>query len=863
MPYIVTSGFHIMKREISDVLQGLIREKSGAGEGKKAPGEEGRFLTSLGVPLVKQEEGEYLIDMTGVRIFEGLYFFVRLLINDVTEQSGLGVADIMIRRKVDPQLTPEIAALGLEWVMVYARINKEQDLDWYNDRFESHMQTVFSAIQTAQWGGKLFPEYFGIAENEGGHVPPALLFPFHLYSAEGKEDNYYFLTEYSREGRFLRITVEDASTSRLQLKHIPHRVVDNLDRKSYLPDIRRISEQVSQGILRECQDHKAEYKETEARQTELFHHFRRGGLSELSGIIFRWPDRDGEDFLMGRQGGPFPVVSKVLLLLEDPDVLQALEKGHSVEMKSGIRRVFLDVSRGGTSLNISLTESRVRLDLQYYLERMPALKHVSEQRKGSLKGVRLFLVHHITSEVLGLISAFQEAGCSSIKAFFVKYAGVVPDEYLETSLSLPPEKFRFYGLEKLESCNSIKGNYCLSRQYSSTKGMEHIDKALQKGQFDFLDAMRLASGHEFFKEAILCRKEKKQLLLVEDGGYLAPVINRFCLLNKTLGEALNHFQVMESGGSSLPNGEMDMPLSDWLAERFSGSIEHTRNGFDYNQEVMDEFGKLRFPVCSIAVSELKRGPEARECSASIVNAIENILQRLGLILSRRRVLVLGSSGAIAGYTVADICNRIGGENICGVDIAASAENTKGCLEVKTLEEMPGEFLHDTDLIIGIIGKSIVKEEHLTDMILNSQRDSIFFASGSTKTVEFRDLEDWLNRLATREKPEIGGKPVKLTFSPVRDLQTGVLQASKVTISFTEGNLPDKHLYLLGGLTPINFLYYGIPAEMIDDIMSQLMRVSTGMVMQCNQGKPLPSRLLAVDYDIDADGYIKTDSTPFK
>ncbi|HUU40288.1 MAG TPA: hypothetical protein VMW42_05050, partial [Desulfatiglandales bacterium] len=406
---------------------------------------------------------------------------------------------------------------------------------------------------------------------------------------------------------------------------------------------------------------------------------------------------------------------------------------------------------------------------------------------------------------------------------------------------------------------SVRGSYFLSKQYSSIKGMEHIDKTLQKEQYDFLDSMRLASGHLFFKEAIACRQEKKLLLLVEDGGYLAPIINRSCLLNQSVGEVLTRFKVPETLGDADPvsSEEMNMPLSAWLSECFVGSIEHTRNGFDYNQEVMNTFGKLQFPVCSIAVSRLKRGPEARECSTSIINAIENILHRLGLMLSRRKVLVLGSSGAIGGYTAADLCNRIGKENICGVDIVASEPHKSDCIEKRTVEEIPKEFLYDTDLIIGVVGKSIIKETHLSNMILHGRRNALFFGSGSTKTVEFKDLEDWLHTLGTEEKPKIGEKPVKIESFPIRDLQTGILQGNKVTITFLDGDIPNKDLYLLGGLTPINFLYYGIPREIIDDVMTQLMRVSTGMIAQFKKGSLLPTRLLAVDYEIDVDGLIQS------
>lgn len=251
-----------MKRDVGRVLQKLIRDKAKADYETDTQSPTRHGLTSLGVPLTEQDDGRFLIDLSDVRVFSGLSTFVRQLTNDVIEQCGFGVADIMVRRKVDSHLTPELAGLGLDWVMIYARTDAVESLPWYYDKFWRYMHLVFSAIQTARWGGALFPEFFNITGDDKNHTLPALLFPFHLLYSEKGEGGYYFLLEHSKSGRFLRISIEDAAVSRLQLKHIPHRVVDNLDRQSYLPDIQNMAMQIHQGILRECQNYRAEYKET-------------------------------------------------------------------------------------------------------------------------------------------------------------------------------------------------------------------------------------------------------------------------------------------------------------------------------------------------------------------------------------------------------------------------------------------------------------------------------------------------------------------------------------------------------------------------------------------------------------------------
>ena len=135
------------------------------------------------------------------------------------------------------------------------------------------------------------------------------------------------------DGRFLRISIEDAAASRLQLKHIPHRVVDNLDRQYYLPDIQNMAMQIHQGILRECQNYRAEYKEIPEQQPDLFDHLRNGGLTGLTTILFRWPADDARILLLKQKNEFSLLLNKEIMLLEDPDVLGLLKNGHMIGVK--------------------------------------------------------------------------------------------------------------------------------------------------------------------------------------------------------------------------------------------------------------------------------------------------------------------------------------------------------------------------------------------------------------------------------------------------------------------------------------------------------------------------------------------------
>jgi len=526
------------EKDVGRLLQKLIQEQESEDAGR--PLQKEHFLTSLGVPLVRAEQNHFTIDVSDLRVFSGLSTFVQLLTHEVIEQCGFGAADIMVRRRLTPQILPEMVDMEIDWITIYARTDAAESIPFFHKKFGHFLHTVLGVIQTPKWGALLFPHYFGRREKEDPSQIPALLFPFNLLKS-GDDTGYYMILERSLPGRFLRVTIEAASSSRLQLKHIRHHVVDNLDRHINLPQMHVIAEQIHHGVIRECMGNKTEYKEIPDRQGSLFEYLRKEGLKELTMIHFRWPTDDIQMLRLENRDNPhalnesLSLLNKELHLLGDRDILTHLANGHLVEMLSGGHSVFFETSRRSSCLNITLDARRTPPILMDYLDRMPSLKESCLDRRDALKGIRLFLIHHITSEVLGLIEAYRRLGCEAITTFFVKYAGIVPDDYLEALLSLPDNQFRSYSLQKVETRDSIRGAYILSRQHSDLSGLESIESYMLENQLDYLEATRFAGGHLFFTEAILCHREGKPLLLVEDGGYLAPLINQFCLEGKTIG----------------------------------------------------------------------------------------------------------------------------------------------------------------------------------------------------------------------------------------------------------------------------------------------------------------------------------------
>jgi len=824
---------------------------------KAEPSVNDKSLTSLGVPLVKKEEGLWTIDLNDLKLFTGLSVIARVLGDEILDQCRAGKSDIVVQRRVISEITPELASLGLSSILIYARNNILEHLPQYQDDFHMQIRTVFGTLQRPSWAGALFPELFPEAAEDKTQNPPALLFPFHLhYQAE--EIDYFFLVERDIQGQFLRITIEREQDSRLNLSKIPHRIVNDLSNRVYLQGLTRIAESIYFGIQRECENYRNEYSDHARRHEVFFNQLKSSGLRECDQITMRWHMDRTEFLLQNDASAVITFIKKILILLEDRDITSVLENGGTIEMISGGDAVYMDLSRKGRCLNATFDRPREVTGVSQYLDRMPVLKSISLSRRAHFKKTRIFLIHHITSEILATIKAIENMGCSFLHVHFVKYAGMVPSDYLEALLSLSEEKFLFSGLQKIESAGDIEGYYVLSRQYSPISHLEDLENRFEESKLNFFDAMQMAAGHLFFRNAILAAHRKETILLIEDGGYLAPKLNQMCLEEMSLSQALEFYGVRSKNEESefgtafaaLSKKELDSPLANWLGKILPGTVEHTRNGYNRLSDVIKSRGKLQFPACTIAVSNIKRNMESQEVSISILHAVESILHGLGLVFSQRRALVLGSRGAIGRNLMEDISARLGEEKTAGVDIAPG--KTTPWLQTKLISEIPGEYLYDTDVFLGVIGHSIMEKDLLEDLVLNSKRPYLFFASGSTKTQEFTHLSAWLQELQKSKSQKIGKKSVRLVSSPIRDPQSALIQGNRVRIEEAGSGELIRELFLLGGLTPINFLYYGVPTETMDPILAQLIQVASSMLESIRKGVKLPADLLAVDEKISSD-----------
>jgi hypothetical protein len=399
------------------------------------------------------------------------------------------------------------------------------------------------------------------------------------------------------------------------------------------------------------------------------------------------------------------------------------------------------------------------------------------------------------------------------------------------------------GLEKKTS-GKFMDYYTIADYFSDASGLSKVNELLKNKKFSYFDAMKIVSGHLFLNCCMKARKEGKKVLLIEDGGYLSPCINESCFSGKKTDELFDQFGVSSTDENAIP-------FQQWLNDILIGTIEHTKNGYDRLCAVKQAHANLLFPSYSIAISKLKTDEESQEVAHSILSAIESILHENGLVLSRRNIIILGAEGNI-GKPLCRLLKegRLHQQNqtLTQVDLQYSLSGER---KYCSLEKVPDEELYQKDLFIGVAGKSILKEKQIEKLILNGEKRNLFFASGSTKTVEFEDLSTWLQMLADADKPVIGGTPVEIEFCRIYDPQSGFDQGRKVVTRFQQDNrLFAKQLFILADLSPINFLYYGVPTEIMDAILSQLLSVSLGMNRQYFLKILHSPDLYAVDHQID-------------
>lgn len=802
---------------------------------------DGRLLTSLGPELVRHDD-VWVLDLEQLPMIHGLSVLARALADMVVLQAKSEHIDISVERRLRPRENQElIEQFGVSLVKVTAERAAVANIADRPAILEHHLRALLGNLQRQRYRDALLPQDEAVA-------PTALFADF--TDAQTKPESHRFVVEFVRSGQdrrrgFLRITIEDPRGRHLDLSSITHLEIENFEDRTFIAGSTRIAQTWADLLRREADRGRRSLVEHRSSHQHLFAQLELGGLGDIERVALRWGDASVPFLLEGDDAVLRHRLKRVLLALEDGNVRALLTQREVVRVDAEGDSVFCDVSHLGRVLNLSLGERRERADIDSFLRRMPVLESVVAHQGGApLAGVRVFLVHHITAEVLGLIAAMRQLGCADLTGLFVAYGGEAPAGYLDALLNVPSDEFRGMALVNVPGGDSVEGHYRLSKQYSILPDEDAIAAAIVPHRQSFFEAMRAAGVVAFLEQLGRARAAGERLLLVEDGGYLAPLLNQAVQRGVRVSELCAEYGQVSTDVR---------PLSELLAGTWLGSVEHTKNGYD-RLVAVEQDGPLFAPAFSIAVSHLKVDVEASEVAASVLNAIENVLNAEGRILSRRNVLVIGSRGAIGCRLMAALRARLARpeQQLFGIDLAAPSGH--GAAEVCRLADADPNRWYGTDLVVGVTGRSVLTGAELQDWLLHARGCELALASGSTKTVEFADVMTWIDALLGSADPTVGGHRVTLTATRVVDPLTGRIYGHRYRIAPVDQTAPfhAKEIALLAQLTPVNFLFYGVPTELIDEVLGQLLTVSLGLVRRCSRGA-VPRRVLAVDREIDENG----------
>lgn len=805
-----------------------------------------RFYTSLG-EVAELHGSTWVLDLTNLLFYNGLGVLARALGEMVIDQVQSDRVEVTVERAINPRENPELLQnLGVGLVKISVEPGAIAPISANPEIFQDHLLAVFGTLLRAAYREAVFP-------SRKGDPSVALVFNLPFPSPEGPFDCRLVL-ERVRSSRVLdryhlRINVEDPRGRHLALSSLPHVVVDELESRTFFAGSARIAQTWRDGIMREAERSRRTFVETRRPGRLLFQELSKAGMDQVEACSITWSEAFLSDLLEGDPEQIDHLLKRVLLALEDREIRTILANRGVIKVISNGLSAYLDQSELGRVLNLSLGQRRERVDIEAFLNRMPVLAGaVAAAAPGPLDGVKVFLIHHLTAEVLGYIAALRQLGCRDLVCLFVSYAGEAPRSFFGPLLDFPASEFRCLSLVNVPDEDNVEGHYRLSGQFSHLENEEVLAAALASSRMKYFEAMSVVAGIEFLHQVYRAEKEGARCLIIEDGGYLAPQLNKACLASKT---------VREYAAECAYTANDDRLLRDLLQPVLVGSVEHTRNGFDRLADVENEAGSLAFPAFSIALSRLKIDVESGEVAVSILNAIENILHATGRVLSRRKCLVLGSRGVI-GRRLMDILGRRLGRRssqLWGVDLRVLSSDSPpdADWETRAYRELPPEVRCQIDLVVGVTGNNVLTGEDIEAWLLESTSPELICASGSTKTVEFSGVAHWLDSLLSQAEPRIGGFPVQISVRETKDPQTGKFFGRSYRFNISqEGVETQRDLLLLANLTPVNFLFYGVPTEIMDEVMTELLCSALGLLRRTGVERVEP-RLYAVDWEIGRHG----------
>jgi hypothetical protein len=492
----------------------------------------------------------------------------------------------------------------------------------------------------------------------------------------------------------------------------------------------------------------------------------------------------------------------------------------------------------------------------------------------------VMLIHHLTREVVGTIQALRLLGCHHLTAQFLGYNPDAAKIFRPTLLPVPDAELQLVKLRTNENDKlSIDRGFTKPADFLPSND---IDGAIKDK--DYLPCQRSLSVFVALKMLAKCATLKEQkLVIVEDGGYIAPLLNDAALRNLTISDfRKENFVAKDSETDKILEKFSDM--GKLVDELLTGTVEHTRNGYDKVQKVfLKHGGKLAKPHFTIALSRSKTQDESNYVASTCINSLNNALGSYGRTLRPRRVCVLGSRGNIGGRAVKSFSHRLetGVDQVYGVDLRVGFSNSEerpdwepspynqpleGVMESRKFSDLPETDREKIDVIFGITGGRQLRDDKSFDETLvaddikfwlesgDTKYNELWLVSGSTKTREFEVVQQFVEDLVNgKERYKDWQVTSKSWADPLSGRDYGEI------FSFTPGKGRAKTLFAVNDWKPANFMFYGVPTEGIDGILAQLVDVTVSLI---NKASSASGEIHAVDYAaIATDGIIDAASDP--
>lgn len=538
-----------------------------------------------------------------------------------------------------------------------------------------------------------------------------------------------------------------------------------------------------------------------------------------------------------------------------------------------------------------------------------------------LKDTICVAIHHLDDKTYGGLCVLREWGATDMSAIFVGYNPLQNNIWREMIDDIPNDLFSTCILQSTQPAQDApgwaEGIYRIVDDFSKFPA----DSPLPSEQFNavfngddkaknptgrpltFLDAQRSLAAYNFLQAMARGHRNRKQVFVWEDGGYLNPIIDQAIHDTISVAEFRKIHMVPDD-----PDSDSILPqnFADAMSGVFIGSVELTRNGYDMSAAIAEKRAmETRF--FSIAASYEKVMLEGDSIAIACINAMSQVLYSTGYSLRDRNVLVMGARGNLGRLSVEHLVNILQKSNdqLWGCDLKLEWPSpTPGSIpewamwsacdvpldgvagEVYTYKDLDAEVRYNLDVILGWTGgpRSGEKKDPVTDQVrtvnyetvtgqdvaewltLGDQKSRLYLVSGSTKTVEFSDVLSWIEDILNQpeDRREINGIaledfipapiPDQLSIAAVAQMWPDQKKAPKqikrnfgtqFTFKFKQNHTQvAKTLYLVNNTMPVNFMYYGTPTEIMDLTYSQVSSCAVALMKHRNG----PADIYPTDYN---------------